>query len=523
MEHKRVYLYAIVAMVLISTIGVAWYMQNHRARVAQNPSAASSTEQQIDLSIGPHPEQPSATPVPPAVPSAPITSPAPLTPGCDLHFSFAPASKSVEPGGSVQYTATVSNQGTDTCTNVSFSVYYASDETFVSASPAPSSSNYYWKIGDLPSRGSSSVAITTTASALPSDTEIDNEACATADNSADVCPDNAIFIGNAPSTPTPTISTATAPSTASAPSGGIWGAAFDTREFGIWIWETPFQMTPDYASSALNAAATNGFNTVYVTIDDYVAIAALPDGADKSAKQAAYFQAVENFVSAAHIRGIAVYVEGGSRDWAESANRWKGYALIDFVQAYNRAYPGEEVKGLQYDVESYLLPSYTTDQVGTLTNFLAFIDEAARRMESENPTAHLSVVIPHFYDSVQNWTPLISFDGSSSYTYTHLLQILQQDPNSTVIVMAYRNSFAGNNGTEQLAGAEVAQATNGGYSTKVIVAQETGAVDPAYVTFHGLSKSDLYNALNQISSTFGQYSSYGGMAVDYLDPFLALR
>jgi hypothetical protein len=134
-----------------------------------------------------------------------------------------------------------------------------------------------------------------------------------------------------------------------------------------------------------------------------------------------------------------------------------------------------------------------------------------------------SVVIPHFYDSRQAWTPSISFGGKNAFAFTHLLDILQSKPGSTLIIMAYRNYFEGDGGTRELSAAELDEAASGGYATHIVVAQETGNVEPSYVTFYGLSKSDLAGALGDIRAAFSANKNFGGVAVHYLEPFLDLK
>jgi hypothetical protein len=89
--------------------------------------------------------------------------------------------------------------------------------------------------------------------------------------------------------------------------------------------------------------------------------------------------------------------------------------------------------------------------------------------------------------------------------------------------MSYRNFFEGNDGVEGLSVPELTEASANGYSTKVIIAQETGDVSPDYVTFYGLPKEDLSYHLSTINSSFAKYNSFGGSAVHYLDTYLELE
>ncbi len=450
-----------------------------------------------------------------------------LAPGCALSFSVTPQAKTIAPDGIITYDFLLQNNGLETCVNVSFSTYYEDNEAFVSVTKKATSGNYYWNIGSLASESSYTLTLTTKNVSGGDNTQVHNETCATADNSSDVCANTLIFVLSEnqpipppapmlvpPPTPAPPPVTPTPP-----PSNQVLTP--DNNEFGTWIWDSPMQMSSSYRDTILSAAQTNGINVVYVTIDDYLDIAILPEGQSKDLKKKAYETALAQFIAAANAKGIVVDVEGGWRDWANSENRWKGYALIDFVKGYNQKNPSAKVRNFQYDVEPYLLSSYEKKKNQLLLAFVEFIDESATRMQSVN--AGFSVVIPHFYDSLQKWTPQITYQGTTAYTYTQLLRVLEKKKGSNIIIMAYRDFFEGANGTRQISEPEIIEASNGGYSTKVIVAQETGNVSPDYVTFYNQPKSDLMSALSDIRSTFGGYRSFRGVAVHYIDAFLELR
>jgi hypothetical protein len=446
----------------------------------------------------------------------------PLTEGCSLRFAFDPTKKAVEPGGTITYNITLSNQGKETCRNASLSVYYTSQEEYVSSNPKPSASDYYWAFGDIPSARSVGVSLTTKNSSS-NGKDIVSEACTTADNSSDVCAQTVIFIQSGASKTgslTETMANAVAKLSPTASADGIWGKPFNQKEFGIWVWDSPKKMTSTYAEKVISTSKQNGFNVIYVTIDDYLQISQLSNQADKDKQTKSYMHALSLFVQSAKQAGIEVDAVAGAKDWSKPDNRWKGYALIDFVKQYNETYPNAAVRNFQYDVEPYLLADYDSNKVAVLKEYVEFIDESARRMKSV--PAGFSIVIPHFYDKEQKWTPTFTYNGVDGYAYTHLLNVLSQKNNTEVIIMAYRNFFNNSNGTKQISEEEIKEASNG-YGTKVIVAQETGDVPPAYVTFHDYPKVSLYDALDDIQSHFGSYKNYGGTAVHYFDSFLKLE
>lgn len=489
--------------------------------IQRTPAVPPSPEEAADVSIGQYPERPNANIMPVQSSGLPILGallPDQETPssGCSLRLSLIPARKAVEPNGMITYTLTLLNQGKETCRNVSLSIYYTDKEHFISSNPSPTASDYYWAIGNLDLNKSKRIEVVTEA-IVGDGEEIMSEACATADNSKDICSGNLVFVKHGASLSASATNTILVQKV----TGAIWGQIFGKKEFGIWVWDSPMKMTDAQASKVIEISKKNGFNVIYVTIDDILPILQMRDSAERTEEKSAYVKRLSTFIAAAHKADIEVDVVAGDKDWAEPANRWKGYALIDFVKEYNLTHPGSLIRGLQYDVEPYLLSSYEVDKGKELKSFIEFVDESATRMQSV--PAQFSIVIPHFYDDVQNWTPDISYKGRDEHAYTHLLRALEKKPKSTIIVMAYRNFFDENNGTKQISEVEINEATKGRYSTKVIVAQETGNVSPGYVTFYDHPKSSLFDSLDEISTYFGRYSNFGGTAVHYFDSFVKME
>lgn len=449
---------------------------------------------------------------------------------CALSFSTTADATSVGSGSTITRTFTVKNIGGKACREVSYSLFYSPNEQFVSSTPAPRASNYYWYVGSL-NRGSQATMTLTTAHVPTVDgTEIRTEGCAAARGAQDACVSSVIPVVSETDTATSTPVTipvttqpisepvitnpTTTPTTSPAPT-----PISTEKEQGMWIWNFPSQMNNATGDQQLQTLSTYGFNVVYITIDDYIDIATQPEGAAKEQVKAAYFANLARFITKANSLGIAVDAEGGWKDWAKSANRWKGFALIDAVKAYNAAYPNAKLRGFQYDVEPYLLPEYETNKAQVLTEYVAFIDQSVERLVGSD--LKFTMAIPHFYDDAQAWTPAISYGGKTVHTFNHLLTILEKKPGSEILIMSYRDFFEGANGTKEISQVEIQEAV--GYSTKIIVSQETGNVDPAFVTYYGSTKAVLFDALAQIQAGFGSYTSYGGTAVHYMDSFLLMK
>lgn len=518
--RKKIFIAIFTTSIVLAIVFVDFIVTNVQKSPVNKPSQAEIS----DTSIAQYQERANGSPLLSvrgySNPLYPVLFPnnEPLPVGCSLRFSLIPEKKAVDPGANIKYSITISNVGADTCENVSLSVYYTEKEHFVSATPAPSASDYYWNIGNLNSRANYNISLVTRNTGVNGD-QILSEGCATSDSSPDVCAQTMIFIQSGASS-SPTFAEKISKINIPAIIGTVWGQLFSKKELGIWVWDSPVKITSAYAEQVISISKKNGFNAIYITIDDFVPIAQQNNSSDAIILKERYMKALSAFISAANSSGISVDVVGGAKDWAEPNNRWKGYALIEFVREYNTEYPNAKIRNLQYDVEPYLLSDYDANKGVTLKEFIEFIDESARRMQTVD--AGLAVVIPHFYDNKQKWTPSLSYKGKNGYAFTQLLNVLSQKDKTTIIIMAYRNFFNDQDGTKDISEPEVAEAGTGNYKTKIIVAQETGDVPPAYVTFHNYPKSALLEQLNEINDYFGKYKNFGGVAVHYFDAFLKL-
>jgi len=292
------------------------------------------------------------------------------------------------------------------------------------------------------------------------------------------------------------------------------------KEYGTWLWTPISDITPSYMASIISGAKTDGVNAIYLSIDPYLDIYAMPEGQEKEDAKKTFSATLEDFITLANKNGIAVDAEAGWRNWAEDGNQYKAFATINFVKQFDQT-EKNTLRGFQFDVEPYLLTSYEKNPVPVLQNFLQLIDQSITLLGASN--LKLSVVIPDFYDEDQTLVPAFEYDGKTTYVYDHILDVLEKRPGSSVIVMSYRNFADGDDGSIDISQGEVETATNGLYSTEVIVAQETGDVQPPYITFNNTSKNYLDQQIEKINQAFLPYSNFGGVAIHYVNAFLSLK
>lgn len=294
----------------------------------------------------------------------------------------------------------------------------------------------------------------------------------------------------------------------------------EPREYGTWVWTPTLQMTPQYVNEILDGAQKDGLNAVYVSIDSYLDIFTMAKGPEREKKKDLFENILENFISAASQRGIAVDAEAGWQNWAEPGNEYKAFAIANFVKNFNETHQ-HKFRGFQYDVEPYLLTDYPKEKERVLKNFVALIDQTEKFLSDSN--LKFSVVLPDFFDGQDGLTPAFAYQNKEDYVFGHILKILDRREGSTVIVMSYRNYASGEDGSIEVTNNEMQTAKTNGHQTKIIVAQETGDVPPPYITFYKTPKKYFYREINKIDENFKSHPNFGGIAVHYLNAFLALK
>ena len=87
--------------------------------------------------------------------------------------------------------------------------------------------------------------------------------------------------------------------------------------------------------------------------------------------------------------------------------------------------------------------------------------------------------------------------------------------------MSYRNFTKGIDGSIDISKDEINSANE--HKTKIIIAQETGDVEPPYITFHNTNKKYFNRQKTELDKAFMLDKSYGGVAIHYINAFLDLK
>ena len=288
-------------------------------------------------------------------------------------------------------------------------------------------------------------------------------------------------------------------------------------ENGSWLWTPILNITPEYRDSIILGAKKNGVKNIYLSIDSYLDIYVMPDGDEKVEKKKQFDEVIRGFIRKAKENGITVDAEAGWRNWAEIGNSYKAFAIINYAIDFNKTNI-EKFRGIQYDIEPYLLDYYEKNKVSVLGNFINLVDETVARLDGSDLI--LTVVIPEFYDATNNNTPLIFYAGKKVSTVDQLLRILDKRDGSKIIIMSYRNWSKGVDGSIDISKDEIEKAND--YRTKIVLAQETGEVHPPYVTFHNTSKTHFKRQLGFLLEAFNGEESFDGIAIHYVNSYMEL-
>ncbi len=244
----------------------------------------------------------------------------------------------------------------------------------------------------------------------------------------------------------------------------------------------------------------------------------MEDGEEKEKLKNKFDKILSDFVSEARKNNITVDAEAGWRNWAEIGHSYKAFATLNYAIEFNKNNK-DKFRSFQYDVEPYLLEYYKENKKSVLGNFINLMDEAVARLDGTDLT--LSVVIPEFYDEESGETPEIYYAGKNLYTLEQLLRVLDKREGSSIIVMSYRNFSRGIDGAIDISKEEINKGNK--YNTKIIIALETGNVEPPYITFYNTSKNHFNKELGFILGAFKNDKSFAGTATHYVNAFMDLN
>jgi hypothetical protein len=260
---------------------------------------------------------------------------------------------------------------------------------------------------------------------------------------------------------------------------------------GTWVWRKETVLNANERERLLEFATEKGITELYVAIaDDYEA----PEG----------FAALAELVRHAARLGIDILWVTGDPSWALSARHTRAIAVIESATRINallRNLSLPEIRGLQYDVEPYLLAEWKASPETVEPQYAALLAELRDATRAAGFELWLDVPF---------WLGERTFQGAS-------LGRLAVAASDGIVIMAYRNTVGGivEKATDLLRDSDAK-------ARSVVVAVETGCREEPVTTLCGISATALDAARVEIRKRLGSFDAFAGLAVHPYEGWRAL-
>lgn len=288
-------------------------------------------------------------------------------------------------------------------------------------------------------------------------------------------------------------------------------------EMGAYEWhDATWWPDPTGYTATLDRLQGLGVNTLYVDITQGVTLLR-----DHSDELAGFETAFAQLVGEANADGFQVDAVGGDPAWATTQKTGPA-ELLSVVAQITAANPGLALAGVQFDVEPWGLKHWRSHRAGYAKDWLRFIGSTVTAWQGDGLSGRLGFTVPYWFDGDTGGVPRVTLDGSTNFPFQLALTVLSALPETSLNVMAYRNTTAGPNGSEALFAGNIDAVGAAGSGTELLAGQETGDVAPAETTFYGLPCASFETAAGQIADAFDGDTPYEGIAVDDVESLEAL-
>ena len=304
-------------------------------------------------------------------------------------------------------------------------------------------------------------------------------------------------------------------------------AAAPPPDLAVFEWYKLSQLNAKVSEPRLTTLRTDGFKTVYANVGEYLEVADQPDSRAQRTRLAQLKSDLKRFVARASNLGFAVHAVAGGPDWTDVSHRYLGPKLVQLVADYNgAAAPNERLQGVQLDIEPYVDPGFFDDTEAALIAYLQTMRDIVAayrqvRARSGNHTLRLGVAIPFWFDGEAGAPGPVPFGGATKPAAFHLVDMLADLAHAYLVVMAYRNFTAGEDGSISHLRSEFEYLSSAGARCGLVVGQEYTEQEPPEVSFHGLGRGVFRTAAAEIAAAYGHLPQFGGLSVNDVDAYLA--
>ncbi|HEY5667575.1 MAG TPA: hypothetical protein VIR03_00255 [Candidatus Saccharimonadales bacterium] len=298
----------------------------------------------------------------------------------------------------------------------------------------------------------------------------------------------------------------------------------------IWYWGDPDKTNQRQLGDMAEFMYLHQLNAIYVDVSKYAAVFQGAPTTQQKEQVGRFNTTMERFVNTLGQRRIKVYAAAGDTSWSNPPE-WKvPLSIMQGVEQYNQLHPKAQLAGIEFDIEAYNQPGFAESSMSSkglvLGDYLGMVDALAAENEKYTKGSHkleLGFAIPYWFDNQNGNIPPVVRNNLMGPTLFHLLDRLNKLQKSNVVVMAYRNAARGNDGIIFHARTNIAYAQAKAPNVRVIIGQETTDVQPAKITYHGMTKTDMSNQVALMEQEFSSTGVFGGIAINDFDGYQQLR
>lgn len=251
-----------------------------------------------------------------------------------------------------------------------------------------------------------------------------------------------------------------------------------------WIWQS--ETIGEDGQQVLGFCEQNGITLIYLRVD--------------ANKPYDYYQ---SFIREATAKGIEVHAVAGHPAWSLAGNQQRMIKIARWVKQYNQAVSrSEQIRGIQLDIEPYLLPQWQTERERVIREWQANIETFTDELKQDGEL-EASVALPFWLDDTP--TP-----GDPDLPLSKWL-ISRFD---TVCIMAYRDTLEGPNGLLALVEQEMKQADE--LQRSVLIAVNMKEIEDDHASLAEEGAAEMNRLLEQLPERLADHASYSGTAIhDY--------
>ncbi len=298
-----------------------------------------------------------------------------------------------------------------------------------------------------------------------------------------------------------------------------------TGKTSSWLWKSAQSFSAKDMNNVLDFAKSMNIQTIYLRIDDYIDIYEMKDQTKKNIKLKDFNEANKKFIKQANKRNIKIHALGGDVTWAEPDYRYMTFLLLDYVKKFNTN-EKDGFSGIQFDIESYNMNKYESRRTNILKNYLTTVDKIVKTCKIEglcdDVKFSLGFTVPFWFDNENNNHVTLRWNKQTKPVVYHLLDILNRNTNSYVVIMSYRNFAEGKDGSIEHAFSEIEYADKYAPNVSIIIGQETTYAKLKKISFFGKDKKLFNQEINKIRYSFNENKTFDGIAIHNLLSYMQL-